>query len=51
MSTIISYSKILRDENFKGDAHGILNRLVNDRQELSQLIEDLMTLLARRTNV
>jgi signal transduction histidine kinase len=42
VSTIIGYGEILRDENFKGDARGILNRLVNNGQELSQLMDDLM---------
>jgi signal transduction histidine kinase len=41
VSTIIGYGEILRDENFKGDARGILNRLVNNGQELSQLMDDL----------
>jgi signal transduction histidine kinase len=42
VSTIIGYGEILRDENFKGDARGILDRLVNNGQELSQLMDDLM---------
>jgi signal transduction histidine kinase len=42
VSTIIGYGEILRDENFKGDARAILNRLVNNGQELSQLMDDLM---------
>jgi signal transduction histidine kinase len=42
VSTIIGYGEILRDENFKGDARGILDRLVNNGQELSHLMDDLM---------
>ena len=42
VSTIIGYGEILRDENFKGDARSILDRLVNNGQELSQLMDDLM---------
>jgi signal transduction histidine kinase len=42
VSTIIGYGEILRDENFKGDARSILDRLVNNGQELSQLMDNLM---------
>jgi signal transduction histidine kinase len=42
VSTIIGYGEILRDENFQGDARGILDRLVNNGQELSKLMDDLM---------
>jgi two-component system CheB/CheR fusion protein len=42
VSTIIGYGEILRDENFKGDPRAILDRLVNNGQELSQLMDDLM---------
>jgi signal transduction histidine kinase len=42
VSTIIGYGEILRDENFKGDARAVLDRLVNNGQELSQLMDDLM---------
>ncbi|HEX2226278.1 MAG TPA: HAMP domain-containing sensor histidine kinase, partial [Candidatus Binatia bacterium] len=42
LSTIIGYGEILRDTNFQGDARGILDRLVNNGQELSQLMDDLM---------
>jgi signal transduction histidine kinase len=42
VSTIIGYGEILRDENFRGDARSILDRLVNNGQELSQLMDDLM---------
>jgi signal transduction histidine kinase len=42
LSTIIGYGEILRDENFRGDARSILDRLVNNGQELSHLMDDLM---------
>jgi two-component system CheB/CheR fusion protein len=42
VSTIIGYGEILRDDNFRGDARNILDRLVNNGQELSQLMDDLM---------
>ncbi len=51
VSTIIGYGEILRDENFKGDARGILNRLVNNGQELSQLMDDLMNFSRVETDV
>ncbi len=50
VSTIIGYGEILRDENFKGDARSILNRLVNNGQELSQLMDDLMNFARMETN-
>jgi signal transduction histidine kinase len=42
VSTIIGYGEILRDVNFKGDPRSILDRLVNNGQELSQLMDDLL---------
>jgi signal transduction histidine kinase len=42
VSTIIGYGEILRDENFQGDARSLLDRLVNNGQELSKLMDDLM---------
>jgi signal transduction histidine kinase len=42
VSTIIGFGEILRDENFKGDQRTILDRLVNNSQELSQLMDNLM---------
>ena len=42
VSTIIGFSEVLRDPNFKGDASGLLNRLVNNGQELSNLMDNLM---------
>ncbi len=42
VSTIIGYGEILRSASFKGDHRIILDRLVNNGQELSQLMDDLM---------
>jgi signal transduction histidine kinase len=42
VSTIIGYGEVLLDPNFKGDARGILERLVNNGQELSELMDNLM---------
>jgi signal transduction histidine kinase len=42
VSTIIGFSEVLRDPNFKGDATELLNRLVNNGQELSSLMDNLM---------
>jgi signal transduction histidine kinase len=42
VSTIIGYGEVLRDPLFKGDAREILDRLVNNGQELSSLMDNLM---------
>jgi signal transduction histidine kinase len=42
VSTIIGFSEVLRDPNFKGNATELLNRLVNNGQELSSLMDNLM---------
>jgi len=42
VSTIIGYGEVLRDANFQGDARDILDRLVNNGQELSSLMDNLM---------
>jgi signal transduction histidine kinase len=42
VSTIIGYGEVLRDPNFAGDARDMLNRLVNNGQELSNLMDNLM---------
>jgi signal transduction histidine kinase len=42
VSTIIGYSEVLLDPNFTGDARGMLERLVNNGQELSHLMDNLM---------
>jgi signal transduction histidine kinase len=42
VSTIIGFSEVLRDPNFTGDASQLLNRLVNNGHELSNLMDNLM---------
>ena len=42
VSTIIGYGEVLRDPRFNGDAREILDRLVNNGQELSNLMDNLM---------
>ncbi len=42
VSTIIGYGEVLRDPNFTGDARNMLNQLVNNGQELSSLMDNLM---------
>ena len=42
VSTIIGFSEILRDLDFTGGARDILIRLVNNSQELSNLMDNLM---------
>ena len=42
VSTIIGYGEVLLDANFTGDSRGMLERLVNNGQELSHLMDNLM---------
>ena len=42
VSTIIGYGEVLLDPDFKGDPRGMLERLVNNGQELSHLMDNLM---------
>jgi signal transduction histidine kinase len=42
VSTIIGFSEVLRDPGFTGDRVDLLNRLVNNGQELSGLMDNLM---------
>ena len=42
VSTIIGYGEVLRDPQFNGNAREILDRLVNNGQELSHLMDNLM---------
>jgi signal transduction histidine kinase len=42
VSTIIGYGEVLRDRLFKDNAAEILDRLVNNGQELSHLMDNLM---------
>ncbi|MGE5217743.1 MAG: ATP-binding protein [Chloroflexota bacterium] len=42
VSTIIGFGEILSNPNFSGDPRDMLNRLVNNSQELSKLMDNLM---------
>ncbi len=42
VSTIIGFAEVLRDPSYQGDTRGILDRLVNNGQELSGLMDNLM---------
>ena len=42
VSTIIGFAEVLRDPNYHGDVRAILDRLVNNGQELSGLMDNLM---------
>lgn len=42
ISTIIGYSEVLLDPSFGGDARAVLERLVNNGQDLSQLMDNLL---------
>jgi signal transduction histidine kinase len=42
VSTIIGFSEVLRDPSFTGDARDMLDRLINNGQELSALMDNLM---------
>jgi signal transduction histidine kinase len=42
VSTIIGYSEILQEANLGGDARAILQKLVHNGQELSQLMDNLL---------
>jgi signal transduction histidine kinase len=42
VSTIIGYSEVLLDPGFRGDARAILKRLVNNGEDLSQLMDNLL---------
>jgi signal transduction histidine kinase len=42
VSTIIGYGEILREDTFKGNAGAILDRLIDNGQALSRLMDDLM---------
>jgi len=50
VSTIIGFSEVLRDPSFKGDGRDILNRLVNNGQELSALMDNLMNFSRMETD-
>jgi signal transduction histidine kinase len=42
ISTILGYSEVLLDHNFRGDARAVLERVVTNGQELSQLMDSLL---------
>ena len=42
VSTIIGFAEVLRDPSYHGDVRAILDRLVNNGQELSGLMDNLM---------
>jgi signal transduction histidine kinase len=42
VSTIIGFSEVLRDPGFSGNAREILDKLINNGQELSSLMDNLM---------
>ncbi|HLN84970.1 MAG TPA: histidine kinase dimerization/phospho-acceptor domain-containing protein, partial [Candidatus Limnocylindrales bacterium] len=42
VSTIIGFAEVLRDPSYHGDVRAILDRLVNNGQELSGLMDSLM---------
>jgi signal transduction histidine kinase len=42
VSTIIGYAEVLSDPDFNGDSRDMLDRLVNNGQELSNLMDNLM---------
>jgi signal transduction histidine kinase len=42
VSTIIGFAEILRDPGYQGESRAILDRLVNNGQELSGLMDNLM---------
>lgn len=42
ISTILGYSEVLSDPSFRGDARAVLERVVTNGQELSQLMDSLL---------
>ena len=50
VSTIIGYSEVLLDPEFKGDARAMLERLVHNGQELSHLMDNLMNFSRMETD-
>lgn len=42
ISTILGYSEVLLDRDFRGDARAVLERVVSNGQELSQLMDSLL---------
>jgi len=50
ISTIIGFAEVLRDPNSKADTGDVLNRLVNNGQELSDLMDNLMNFSRMETD-
>lgn len=50
ISTIIGFAEILREPNSKADTRDVLNRLVNNGQELSDLMDNLMNFSRMETD-
>ena len=50
VSTIIGYGEVLREADFTGSARKILDRLVNNGQELSSLMDNLMNFSRMEVN-
>ena len=50
ISTIIGFAEILREPNSKTDTRDVLNRLVNNGQELSDLMDNLMNFSRMETD-
>ncbi len=50
VSTIIGYSEVLLDANFRGDARAMLERLVNNGQELSYVMDNLLNFSRMETD-
>ena len=42
ISTILGYTEVLQDRGFKGDSQTILDRVVTNSQELSQVMDNLL---------
>jgi signal transduction histidine kinase len=50
VSTIIGFGEVLRDPGFTGNAREILDRLVNNGQELSSMMDNLMNFSRMEAN-
>ncbi|HEY1236550.1 MAG TPA: ATP-binding protein [Candidatus Binatia bacterium] len=50
ISTIIGFAEVLREPNSKADTRDVLNRLVNNGQELSDLMDNLMNFSRMETD-
>jgi len=50
VSTIIGFAEVLRDPSYQGDTRPILDRLVNNGQELSGLMDSLMNYSRREAD-